>query len=425
VRGRAAVPFVRRRTPSGPVLGTEPPPDPSADAGEVRVLALRWNGHEPSDELTAMLGVDRAQDWDGFLAAVSGFRSPEQNWVYADVDGNIGYAASGRIPVRRSGVGLLPTPGWTGEGRWERFLDADELPRAFNPPEGFLVTANNRVIGPEYPHLLSANFAPPHRAARIRAMILAGATLDAEAVRRMQMDTLDLFAAWARTLAAEAAAAVGADEEAALLRAWDGTAGADRREPALFWTWYRALRRLTFADEVGLRSGSVLEAWLRAGASPWFDDRTTPAREDLTALSRRAMREALEAVGTRRWGEIHVMRSDHALGAAGPLARLLRLNVGPAPRGGSSHTVNVADFGGDAPPFVNGFGPSFRQVVDLAAMDRAGVIITTGQTGHPLSRRYRDQAARWARGELWPLPLSGPHGASVATLRLESAEAKR
>ncbi len=420
VRGEAAVPVTLRRTPHGPlvaarseVTGPAPPPP-----GEVRAVAMRWTGQEPSDELSAILDLNRAGDWSAFLAAVARWKVPEQNVIYGDVDGNIGYATVGRVPVRRSGRGLLPTAGWTDEGRWERFLDFDELPKAFNPPEGFIVTANNRVVGPEYPHAIEAEFAQPHRAERIRELVRSGSAHTADDVRRMQMDTLDLFARATKDLAARAAEAAGRSDLAARLRAWDGAMGADRTEPTLFYLWYRALQRLTFEDELqgAYAPSGPLQAWLRAGASPWFDDGRTPEREDLAAISLRAMREALPDA-ERRWGEVHQTLGEHVLGGVPVLARLLRLNVGPSPRGGSLYTVNVADFG-LRPPFVNVHAASLRQVVDLADPELGGLILTTGQAGHPLSRHYRDQVAAWWDGRLAAVPLSAARVRARAVLRL-------
>ncbi len=132
VKGARAVPFTLFRTPDGPIVGADPAGLARDSGGTVRALAMRWVGAEPSDDLAALMQVGHAGSWDEFLRAVGGWKSPEQNWIYADVDGNIGYTASGNIPVRRSGQGLLPTPGWTGEGAWDRFLDFAELPRAFN-----------------------------------------------------------------------------------------------------------------------------------------------------------------------------------------------------------------------------------------------------------------------------------------------------
>jgi penicillin amidase len=133
------------------------------------------------------------------------------------------------------------------------------------------------------------------------------------------------------------------------------------------------------------------------------------------------MREALPVAAGVRWGRAHVTVSEHALGGIGPLDRLLGLNLGPAPRGGSLYTVDVADFGSFAPPFVNTHAASFRQVVDLANIGASRMIVTTGQSGNPLARHYRDQRERWWSGELWEVPLDRARVAGVARLRLTAA----
>ena len=201
------------------------------------------------------------------------------------------------------------------------------------------------------------------------------------------------------------------------LRAWDGAQGADRTEPVVFWLWYRALQRLTFEDETTYRPNGPLHGWLARGASPWFDDRRTAAVEDLAALSRRAMREALERAGSATWGTVHGTISAHALGGIAPLERALGLNIGPRPRAGSLYTVNVADFG-SRPPFRNVHAASWRQVVDLGDMEAGAMILSSGQSGNPLSPHYRDQVERWWNGELYAVPLSSSRVAAVGMLRL-------
>ncbi len=414
VAGGPSVPFTLRRTAHGPIIGASPAAHADS-GGSIRLLALRWNAHDPSDEAGAVLDLDRAGNWTEFLAAARQLKAPEQNWVYADTAGNIGYTATGNIPVRRGGNGLLPTAGWTDEGKWERYLGFDELPKVFNPPEGFIVTANNRVIGPEYPDFITADWEVGYRASRIRELITThGSRLTARDVASMQMDTVDTFARWAKELAAKAADAAGNAEEARALRAWDGTMGADRTEPAVFWLWYRELQRSVFSDAMGdhyYAPGAVLQTWLRAGTSPWRSDAGT-SREDLAAFSRAAMVYALREAHGRRWGAIHTTLSRHPLGAVPPLEFLLRLNIGPAPRAGSLYTVDVADFGG-RPPFVNTHAASFRQVVDLAKPDEAGLIITTGESGNPLSGHYRDQKDPWWKGRLARVSLSREPGKTL------------
>ena len=419
VRDAAPVPFVLRRTAHGPLVPRDGVTGPPRD-GMIEAVAMRWVAHTPSDELSAILALDRASDWASFLAAARGLKAPEQNWLYADVDGNIGYTATGNIPVRRSGNGLLPTPGWTDEGAWERFLDFDELPRAFNPPEGFIVSANNRVAGPEYPWLITADWAPPYRIRRIRELLTTGGPFTGDDMQRMQMDTLDLFARAMKEVAAVAAERAGFPDRAAALRAWDGTAGADRQEPTLFYVWYRALQRLTFEDELGrpMTPSSRLHAWLFAGASLWFDDARTRETEDLAALAERAMREAVPMAGRQPWGDVHRTVSRHALGEARPLDFLLRLNIGPLPRAGSLYTVNVGDFSALTPPFTNTHAASLRHVVDMADPEAGRFIVTSGSSGNPLSSHYRDQVPRWLRGELVTVPITGSRVQGASVLRL-------
>ena len=420
VKGRAAVPFVMRRTAHGPLVSAAAPGADSAAAGEVRVLAMRWNGHDPGRELDALLGVGRAGTWDEFLAALHHFKAPEQNWIYADVDGNIGYTTSGAVPVRRGGQGLLPTAGWTDEGLWERYLDFEELPRVYNPPEGFVVTANNRVVGSEYPAFLTADWEAPYRAQRIRQMVVNASRVTADDVRQMQMDTLDLFARATKHLAAQAAEAIGRPGLADSLREWDGTAASDRVEPTVFWTWYRQVRIMTFDDELDgvYRPTSRLHRWLQTGSSPWFDDVRTPQREGLAVIMVAAMRRTLEVADGMRWGDVHITESDHAMSSVAPLNLALRLSVRPAGRGGSPYTVNVAGFSENLPPFHNTHAASLRFVVDLAEPERGAMIITTGQSGHPVSRHYRDQVSAWWAGLLAPLPLSSGAVRSASVLRL-------
>lgn len=416
VRGAPAVPFTMRRSPNGPLVDRNVPGDPHT------ALAMHWNAQDASDELTAILGVDRAGDWASFSDALRGFQVPEQNWIYADVDGNIGYRMAGRVPVRHSGDGSLPTPGWTGEGRWDRYLAFEELPWTLNPPDGFIVTANNRVVGQSYPHLITRNCELRYRAERIRQMLERGGPFSQDDVRHMQMDTLDLFAQWAKEPAAKAAESAGRPDLARALRAWDGTVGADREEPSLFYVWYRTLQRMTLEDEApgAVPNAAVFQRWMRAGTSPWFDDVRTPQHEDFDTLAARAMRAAIPEAAGIRWGRLHTTLSAHALGRVKPLDAVLGLNIGPAARAGSPFTVDVAGFG-LRPPFVNTFAASFRHVVDLAEPDGALMVITTGESGNPVSRHYRDQVQRWWNGELVHVPVRASEGAGSSMLKLVPA----
>ncbi|HEX2191069.1 MAG TPA: penicillin acylase family protein, partial [Longimicrobiaceae bacterium] len=210
---------------------------------------------------------------------------------------------------------------------------------------------------------------------------------------------------------AVAAAQTAGDRAAAReLRAWNGEARMDSRAAALFYLWYEALRRRVGRDEFGEERvyfpRATMNAVLDAGGSRWVDDVTTPGTETLDGLAAEAMREAAGELGARSWGDLHVTRMEHPLGSVAALDRLLGLTIGPFPNRGSPYTVNVAGYGGQRLPFVNGFGASQRHVVDMGDVDGAGgFVIPTGQSGIPFSPHYRDQTPMWREGRLWRIPL--------------------
>jgi penicillin amidase len=413
VRGADPVVYRRRRTVNGPLVDAEPRPD------SVHAVALRWVAQDGgADELAALHGWARAADAREFVAAAATFRSPEQNVVYADAAGHIGYLLAGAVPVRRAGEGVFPVAGTAGPA-WTRYLAAGELPSAMDSPEGRIATANNRIVGDAYPFHISHHYDHAYRARRILELVDGSTRLTAADVARQQLDQLDLFAKGVKRIAARAALDAGRADVADRLRTWDGTMAADRVEPALFWAWYRHLQRLTYGDESpDYRPAAPLHRWLAAGDSPWFDDTRTPEVETLGTLARQAMDSALaDRLGV--WGEAHRTVMGHPLGEVPVLGSLIGFTVGPFPSGGSNHTVNVALTTRMRAPYTSGYGPSMRHVVDLAAPDDAGgFIIPTGQSGHPLSRHYRDQLDWWRAGRLWILPVDPARVRAVDTLTL-------
>jgi penicillin amidase len=413
VRGAEPVVYARRRTANGPLVAADPHP------GAFHAVALRWVAQDGgADELAALHRWARARDAREFVAAAAAFRSPQQNVVFADSAGHIGYVLAGAVPVRRAGEGVLPLAGADG-AVWTRYLTPAELPVAFDPPSGRIATANNRIVGDDYPFFISHHYDHAYRAQRILQLIDAGSSLTAGDVASQQMDQVDLFARGARGIAARAALDAGRADLADRLRAWDGTMAADRAEPALFWAWYRQLQRLTYDDESpDYRPAAPLHRWLAQRGSAWFDDTRTPEVETLETLARRAMDSVL-AGGLGSWGATHNTLMAHPLGEVPVLGRLIGFKLGPFPNGGSNYCINVALTSRMRPPFTSGYGPSMRHVVDLGAPDDGGgFILPTGQSGHPLSRHYRDQLDWWRQGKLWVLPVDLARVRAVDTLTL-------
>jgi penicillin G amidase len=414
VKGAAPVVYRRRRTGDGPLVDVGWRPDPTT------AYALRWTAQTPSDELTALIAMGRATSLPQFQAALEGFQSPEQNVVYADRDGTIAYFLAGRVPRRKSGDGSLPEPGWTGAGGWTRYLSPAELPRSVNPSSGFVVTANNRIVGDGFPVPIRADYDLPYRAERIWEMVRRDSGATAATVAREQVDVVNVFLRRIAPIAARAADAAGHPDLGDGLRHWDGTMAADRTEPTLIWSWYRALQALTYDDESpGFRPSAPLHRWLLAGSSPWFDDTRTPEHEDLAVLARRAMAQVLARGAPRPWGEMHTHTEAHPLGALPVLGWLAGFNIGPLHLGGGNQTVNVCPSDEYSPPFECTEGPSMRHVVDFGDVDGAGgFILPGGQSGNPRSPHYRDQTGRWMRGELWVVPVDVRRVHATDTLRL-------
>ncbi|HEX8906172.1 MAG TPA: penicillin acylase family protein, partial [Longimicrobiaceae bacterium] len=247
IRVKGAAPVIQRVrvTRHGPVLSDVDERVPG------KVLAMRWTAQDPSTEMTALMGMNRAGSADEFMRAIHGFNNPHQNVVFADVDGNIGYWMGGRVPIRRGGDGILPVPGWTGEGDWTGWLDFEQHPHALNPAEGFIVTANNRQLPARsgYPYLITSNWAEPYRAQRIREMILAGHGLTAADVARQEMDVTDDMALRYKRFAVRAAELAGDPGAARELRAWAGDASTGSHAAALFYVWWENLRHRIGDDE--------------------------------------------------------------------------------------------------------------------------------------------------------------------------------
>lgn len=436
VRGsKEPVVFPVRSTRHGPILtGVE-------DRVGEELIALRWIGHDESSTWRAFPALARAANWEEFVAAMGNFDNPHQNVVYADTAGNIGYHMGGRVPLRGGGrtPPVLPVPGWTGEWDWEGVLPFDEHPRAFNPPEGYIVTANNRQAAGPVGGLISSFWDEPFRAERIRELIESARELDAAAAHRHQLDVRDAKAGRYREIAVAAAERAEMADAAHALREWDLEAATESRAAALFYTWLERLREkaaqslyLSRAEVegegevekmLGLEAAEgdlwfprdALTSILERRAFPWVEGEGESAFWSSAAV---AMREADSIAGGRRWGELQVIEAEHPLSRVSLLQRILSLNVGPAPLGGSPTTVNVAAKPeGEYPRRVK-HGASQRHLVDLGAGGTGSYILPTGQSGVPFSRHYRDQFERWLEGGLWEIPLDRESAAARRVHRL-------
>jgi len=369
-------------------------------------VSLRWTGLDPDPGSTeAFLAIATARNWTEFLVGVEGIRASSLNLVYADVEGHIGYAAGGAMPIRPRADGLTPVSG-AGEDDWSGFIDPSSLPRALDPERGYFVTANNRVM-PADPYPFGLTWTEPFRAARIAERIEGAERWTPEGVAAIQLDRVSLLARELRALLARTPAADAASRDAlARLSAWNGEMAPESPEAAIYAAWFVELARMPEDELADVPRGStrgrfLIEALRRNSA--WCDDRRTPEVESCAAFQAASLARALEFLRERlgsdpsgwRWERLHRAVFPHDVFHEVPLLRrFFDLEIG---QGGDGATVNVGTFAQDG-SFEMDEGPGYRQVVDLSGPVRGRYVLTTGQSGNVFSRRYRDFLPEWMAG---------------------------
>jgi penicillin amidase len=425
VAGGDPVDLTVRYTRHGPLIWQESLDEFREEVGlelpEAFGIALRWTALDPGSTFQAVWRMNRAQNWDEFLDAVSYFEVPSQNMLYADVEGNIGYQTPGRIPVRAAGhTGKLPVPGWTGENEWQGFIPFEELPRSFNPPEGYIVTANNAVVGPDYPYSLSTNWDAGFRAQRIVDLIQAApGPIDLATIQQMQGDNLSPMAdELLPILLGLSVDEPRLAEARALLEGWDGQEDMDCAAAALFEAFWKHLLFVTF-DELGEEhppTGSagwyeVVRGLVPRPDDPWWDVVATAEVEGRDAVFGQALAEAVdeleESLGEDpagwAWGDLHTVtfRSE-SFGQSGIAPIEALFNRGPYPCAGGASIVNATGWVASRGYEVVGL-PSMRMIVDLSDLSNSLMMHTTGQSGHAYHPHYVDMADPWRYIEYHPM----------------------
>jgi penicillin G amidase len=411
VRGGSPLTVNVRETRHGPVISDLGAKYAEPTAGTGAVLALQATWLADDDRLPeAIWAMNRATNWQEFRAALADFAAPQQNMVYADVDGNIGFLAPAHVPIRGKGDGWLPAPGWTGEYDWTGYIPYDELPTALNPDSGRIVSANNKIVPDSYPYFLGRGWDLPNRAQRINQLldlipqqsIGAAAAMQADTLSPMAKDLLPLM------LSLTPAAPATADALDRLSR-WDGRMQRDQVGPLLFAAWLRELNRTllvsrlgdTFEDYWGMHP-DVIRIILTEHAE-WCDDSsTTPVEtcpQQLAAALERALAELRqrfgEDAGGWQWGRPHTARFTHQLWSSIPILRRLFATAIPANGGYDTIDRGATPVADPDDPYADVHGPTLRMIVDLGAMDRAQFVIGPGQSGNPLSPHYADLMRRW------------------------------
>ncbi len=447
VAGEDDVELTIRETAHGPLLTDLD--DQLEDVGEQAVVegdpatsyevSLRWTALDPTPTADAIFALNQASDWDQFRAAAGKFDVPAQNLIYADREGHIGYQAPGRIPIRKSGNdGSMPSAGWRPENDWSgQYVPFDALPTVLDPDDGFVVTANQAVVGSEYPYALGNEWDQGYRSQRIRDLIEAEEELSLEEIADLQLDDVNPFAETLVPYLLDVRLGPGyADDGQALLEDWDGSQPADSAPAAYFNGVWRALLELTFHDEMpeelwpdgSDRWFAVVDELLGEPRNPWWDDVTTDeveSRDDILAAAllqaRNEMTQRLDRQASKwEWGRLHQLELvDIGLGESCIAVIERLLNRGGYQVAGGGALVNAMSW--DA---ADGYdvtsAPSMRMVVSLENFDDSRWINLTGASGHAFHDNYTDQTERFVDGDTlaWPYSREAVEGSEEDTLTL-------
>jgi penicillin G amidase len=419
VKGEKAREVELRYSRHGPVL--------FLDAVQQKAYVLKWVGHEPGGAAyLASLSVGRAKNKDEFLAAIGRWKVPGLNFVYADVDGNTGWIAAARTPVRAKHDGLLPVPG-AGGNTWSGYLDVRDLPQSWNPKTGWLATANHNILPDGYKHQIGYEFAAPYRFQRIRDQLAAKEKWNLEDFRLIQHDDTSLPGlALAKLLKAVDLQDKNLEPFAKVLIEWDGRLSVDARAGPLFALWLRELQQGFYGPHVPKELTASLVtlgglpnmlAVLEKPDAKWFGENPTAGRDKLLRETFATAVEKLKKLPEahqQRWGALHTATFKH------PLATLdagiaKAFNVGPFERPGDANTPNNTRYDDK---FQQVHGATYRHLLDLADWDKALATSGPGQSGQPGSPHYADLAPLWAKGEYFPLVYSRMKVDAVTKQRL-------
>lgn len=420
-----------RETHHGPVIsGIYAPVDELAGGGVVDLpdpyaASLAWTALETTRNMEAVLGMVLARNWEEFRSATALFDMAPLSMVYADADGNIGYQATGLIPIREAGDGRYPAPGWESQYGWQGFWPFETLPWSFNPSSGMVVAANQPLARPDLVRHIGSDFDYGYRARRIHELLAASLPLDTAGMSAIQFDHQDPSAAFlVPALAALPARSENVAAMQDLLTGWmqgerPGQMDSEGAAAAAYAATWRHLLALTF-DELpegheahgGSRFIQVVRALLESPEDPWWDRTGTEPRETRDLVLHQALEDAhaelVELMGDDpeewRWGDIHTgVFNNASLGESGVSLIESVFNRHSNNLSGGSSIVNATQWIASEGYETDGV-PSFRMVIDLGDPDSSLSIHAPGQSGHAYHPHYDDLLEPWAAGEMQPFP---------------------
>ncbi len=434
-----------RSTHHGPIVTDIKTMLKKADAPYV--ASMRWTGAEVSDQIAAFNAINRATNWEEFAAGVQKFTGPGQNFVYGDVKGNIGYWCGVLLPNRPlQQSSTLPLPGWTKETEWLGFVPFEQLPHLFNPSEGYIATANNKIVDDAYPYHISDLWEPPSRIQRLRDVLGRDTKFSVPDFELLQNDQFSHYAKQLTPYILNACSTggeiVNADLVLEYLKSWNFVFGRENVATSIYQTFLTRLMYNIYEDEMGdalfhdyvILVNVPLRVTLRLveeGGSTWFDNTRTGVVETRDDIIRKSMSEAVSLLREKfgdemknwQWGNLHTLTLQHPFGLQKPLDKIF--SIGPYPYGGASTALTSGEYSfNDAlsptdlgKPYGVTVGASFRHIVDMSNPYEYKMVLPSGQSGQVFNKHYSDQTPLYLNG-IYRVARSDEESAKKAKERL-------
>lgn len=401
------------------ILSSRHGPVIEKDDNSGQVISLRWAGFDfsPSDGLSAGFEMVKCKDFNSIRNCVTRFGALNANWLFADINGNIGYQLGTPIPVRKEINGHRRIKGWDGMSDWSGYHELDKTPHAYNPEKGWLASCNNKPDEENLDYSLYGNFAD-ERIQRITDLLSLRNNLSIKEMKEFQTDFQSIGLIRWQNEAITILDQMDQKKWAGKLGEWNGRADLNSTETALVETWVMFLKEKTFEDEYTDLTGKLLNRLLyrdrnfyriyTQNEENWFDDkRTTGQIETRDEIAIMAMEDALAIVGDQNWGDMQSVTMSHPLAVVPVLSSFLSLQNGPFPRAGTSGSLNNStSIWNQKDSFITQGGPSWRFIIDFENIDQAQMVIPAGQSGNPMSPHFFDFYDLWASGEYWTVPFT-------------------
>ena len=425
VKDSTEVEFFIRNTHRGPIISdvhlyntfyNSDPPD--------AVISMRWTAYEFSDEIYALLSVNRANDWQSFKEGVKHFTVPGQNFVYADKENNIGYICAARLPKRKSNSPTMVYDGTTSEYDWKGYIDYEDMPMLYNPAQNYIASANNKTIY-SFPYHITNTWEPPSRIKRIVELL---ESKEKHSVSDFEKYQNDFYSFYAKDMvpyilnAFESFKIKDKNLELSLelLRKWDYIMDKDSQVPTIYTVYYQNLLSNIFKDEMGealLKEYvflanvpyRVVRQLMNSSNSIWFDNISTPSIELRDDIIRKSLTDALSELENKfgkniadwQWGDLHKVLFKHSFHGQSSLLDNM-IDIGPYGISGDGTTIFNTEYS-FTDPYMNNLGPSMRFIYDFNNPDIFEFVTTTGQSGHFNSDHYNDMTYHWLKGKYFKI----------------------